>query len=141
MPGRASLPQQFGGALAPIAEAEVGSADDVDHVQIPQEAVVDELLPRHLHHGMAEVDEQHLVDAVEGLHQVFPVPPGRDQRRGASGDDHAGMAVKGHHGGGAAQLVGPQQGLPQQTAVAQVDAVEKAQGNDASIYRSPQKSS
>ena len=128
---RTLLLQLDGVPLALVAEVEVLPADQVAGVQVAIEHVRDEIFPGHVHHGLVEMGEDHVLDAVEPVDQICPVLGGVDELHGRVGVQVAGVTVKGEHGGGEPLFRRAVDGFLQEHAVAAVDAVEKVQGEGA----------
>ena len=86
-----------------------------------------------MHHFFRKGADEDALDAIDPVQDLLPVGGRVDERRGLSGDHLPGMPVKGKHRRGQAQFFGPFFGFIQQCAVAQMDAIKKAQRqNDVS---------
>ena len=85
-----------------------------------------------MHHPLVKVGHDHLPDAVAPAHQLRPIQGGAEQghRRGFQ-NQVLRVGVKGHRRRHGPQLQGLLPHPAQQGPVAQVHAVEEAQGNDS----------
>ena len=114
-------------ACAAVAEAKIVAADEVHGVVAPEQRFLREALPR-LRHGLAvEMQREHLVDAVIFPHEGGAVLRRVQQRHAVAGDERVRMCVEGQRCRRNAEAVRRFARAPQQAAVADVDAVKKAE--------------
>ena len=118
-------------ALAVKAEAVVVPADDVRRTQPPDQIFLKKCLPRHFHHGAVEVLKDHLVHAVETLHQERALVHRAQKRRGGRAEQPGRMRVKAHGRRRDGESVRRSACAAQQRAVANVNAVKKTERNCA----------
>ena len=126
----AVFPQARRRTLAPVAEAEVMTHHDVADLQVPDQ-VLQEIPPIHLHDAAVEVDEDHVFNAVAAADDLLPADGAVDQGDLFAKDQGVRVHVKAQHRGHGMQFGRPLLGSLEQFAVADMDAVEKAQGNDS----------
>ena len=123
----------LGVALVPVAEVVIMARHQVDGPVGPHQQAIDKLLPGHGHHGVVKGGNDDLTDAVQPLHQIPTVLRRVDEAHRAAGDHLLRRAVEGKGSRYGIQLPGPADGHFQQSPVAPVNAVEKAQGDNSSI--------
>ena len=114
-----------------MAEAVVVACHQMDGMISLHQNFRDEILPRGGHHFAVEGNHDHIVDAVQVLSQPGPILRGVDE-----GNRHAGDHLLGRLGEGKDRRANaPRFGLfcraAQQSAVAQMHPVKKAQSNDS----------
>ena len=125
----ALLLEALGVALAHIAKVEVVPGHHVDGPQLLLQIFRHKVLPVHLLHPI-EGGHDDLFDAIVPAHQPHPVLHRAEQGDGLAGDGGGGAAVKGKGTGLGPQPVGHLGHRAEQSPVALVYPVEKAQGND-----------
>ena len=118
----------FGRALAPVAEAEIVAHHDPAQVQF-LDNVVREALPGHTHGALVKVDKDHIVDPVAAADDLLPAQGAVDQGHLFAEHQRVRMNIEAQHRGHGADLGGALFGAFQQGAVADMYAVEKAQGD------------
>ena len=121
-------------ALATVAEGEVVAADHMLCPQLPEQVILHKGFPGHLHHGAVKMRQNHLIHGEFLLHQVLSILQGVDKGHRLVIYQGVGVGVEGQHRRGDPQLIGTAAGEAQQGGVPQVDAVKKAQGNDAVMF-------
>ena len=126
----AVLAQTLRIALALPAKMKVIAHHEVDAAQLSANGL-EEFLPGHAHGLLGEAKKLHPVDAEQLPDEPGPVRGAVDEGHRLPPHQGVGMGVKGHDGRLTAQLPGPFHGALQQRRVAPVDAVEKAQGQNA----------
>lgn len=114
-------------ACAAGAEAKIVAADEVHGVVAPEQRFLREALPR-LRHGLAvKMQREHLIDAVIFPHEGGAVLRRVQQRHAVSGDERVRVRVKRQRRRRHARRSAISRVRPQQAAVADVDAVKKAE--------------
>ena len=122
---------------------EIVPADHMAGAQLPDEIVLDEDLPRHTHHRLVKVRENDLFNAAEPAHEKLTLGHGIEKRHSRSKHERIRMRVKAHGRRGKAKLPRTLARFIQKRGMAQVDAVKKAEGQNAVMLQvcSPRKSS
>ena len=100
----------------------------MDHIQLPNQIVGDKILPVHPLHGV-KGGHYHLLDAVVPAHEPDSIFHTAQQRDHLSSDDGGRASVERKGAGSGLQLVGGSPHRPEQLSVAQMNPVEKTQGN------------
>ena len=98
--------------------------------ELPDEDLVQEGLPGHVHEFLVKMEEAHLVHMSLGAQEALPLGGGAQQGHGRPAHQRVGMDVEAQGDGRQPQRIGTLTHRAQQRHVAQVDAVEKAEGDD-----------
>ena len=130
-------------ALPAVAEVKIVTADHMLRMQLPDQIILHKDLPRHVHHRLVKVGEDHPLHAAEPAHEQLPLRHGVEQRHGRAEHERVRVRVKAQRSRGQPQRLRALPRPVEKRGVAQVDAVKKAQRQNAVMYQvcSPRKSS
>ena len=117
------------------AEPVVVPADQMAGVKLFYQIVLDECLPGHIHHGTVKVAEDHVLDAVERLHQMLSLVHRVQKLCRCSEHQRVRMRIEAHCRRHRVQLARAFVCFFQKRAVPDVNAIEKAQRNDTSFVQ------
>ena len=122
---------------------EIVPADHMAGAQLPDEIVLDEDLPRHVHHRLIKVCKKYFLNAAEPAHEKLTLGHRVEKRNARSEHKRIRMRVKAHGRRGKAKLPRTLARFIQKRGMAQMNAVEKAEGQNAVMLQvcSPRKSS
>ena len=130
-------------ALPAVAEVKIVAADHMLRMQLPDQIILHKDLPRHVHHRLVKVGEDHPLHAAEPAHEQLPLRHGVEQRHGRAEHKRVRVRIEAQRGRGQPQRLRALPRPVEKRGVAQVDAVKKAQRQNAVMYQvcSPRKSS
>ena len=116
-------------------EAVVVPADQMAGVKLFYQIVLDKRLPGHVHHVPVKVAEDHVLDAVERLHQLLSLVHRVQKLCRCSEHQRVRMRIEAHCRRHRVQLARAFVCFFQKRAVPDVNAIEKAQRNDTSFVQ------
>ena len=65
-------------------------------MQLPDKIVLNECLPRHVHHSRVKMGKNDLFDAAQAAHEKFPLRHGIEQRHRRAEDERIRVRIKAH---------------------------------------------